>query len=82
MNAHSPSEDGEPAAVLFTQIQDDLDRLAKLVVGLDMAAADVADEPEEGGLRAIIGVVDEKIKSLKTAMEKAREALKGEQEAT
>ena len=69
----------QPAAVLFTRIQDDLDRLAQLVVGLDMAAADVANEPEEGGLRAIIGVVDEKIAALRTAMEEARDTLASEQ---
>jgi hypothetical protein len=79
-----PKPWGKPpskAALLLGQVEDDLHRLGQLVVGLDLAATNVADEPEEGALRAIIGVVEEKITALKTAMEEAQEALREQEGA-
>jgi hypothetical protein len=79
-----PKPWGKPpskAALLFGQVEDDLDYLGRLVIGLDMAAETLGEEPQEGGLRAIIGVVEEKITAMKTAMEEAQEALREQEGA-
>jgi hypothetical protein len=73
--------DGPSAADLFSGVQNHIDQIAKLVVGLDMAAANIADQEERKGLRAIIGVVDGKIAALQAAVETARETFEREREA-
>ena len=73
--------DGVSAADLFRGIQSHIDQLARLVVGLDMAATNIGDQEERKGLRAIISVVDDKIAAMKRAMEEAQEALR-EKEAS
>jgi hypothetical protein len=80
MNAHSPSGDGEPAAVLFTRIDSDLHALGHLVDGLEMAAGAVLNAGEANGLSALVGVVAEKVAGLKTGIRKARDTLDREQE--
>jgi hypothetical protein len=68
-------------ALLFGKVEDDLHFLCRLIIGLDMAAETLGDEPQESALRAIIGVVEEKITAMKRAMEEAQEALREQEGA-
>ena len=71
----------EPAAVLFARIDDDLSRVAGLVDCLAMAISDMSDQVERDAMRELGVVIGGKLFAMKTAMEKAREALKREQGA-
>jgi hypothetical protein len=74
----TPSEPS--TADMLRGVQSHIDLLAKLVVGLDMAATNIGDQEERSGLRAIIDVVDGKVAALQAVMLEAREALERERE--
>jgi hypothetical protein len=74
----TPSEPS--TADMLRGVQSHIDQLARLVVGLDMAAANIGDQEERKGLRAIIDVVDGKVATLQAVVSEMQEATERERE--
>jgi hypothetical protein len=79
MSSHSPAEKPRNAASRFLTIQDGLNDLRRFIEGVWMAAGDVSDTAEQGGLRGLLDVACEKLDGMKAAMQEARDALEREQ---
>jgi hypothetical protein len=69
----------EPAAVLLGRIDDELNRVARLIDRLVMAIADMTDEARRDATSELVGVIGPKLFAMKAAL---RDRLTSEQKET
>jgi hypothetical protein len=70
------------ASVLLGRIDDELNRVARLVDRLVMAVTDMTDEVERDATHELVGVIGPKLFAMKASLREARETLTSQQTET